>query len=159
MVRVAVLMLRDRGSNFRGEKVFFEDDRANELVRQKVCLLLDENGEPIIPEEGVVEVAGGNTGGNTGNEGNGSGNGGNTDGGKPDAKKKPKGKGKGGELPNPFAIDGFDPKIIAALAEAGINNPEELRAYVASGKTLAELPVIGVVTEKELLDLYGEEPE
>lgn len=151
MTRVAVLMIRDRGSNFRGEKCLFEEDLANRLVSEKTCLLLDENGEPIMPTEGVVNDGAGNSGeGNSGGAG-----GGNEDGNKPKGKGKPKPKGKTDA--NPFEIDGFDAKIIAALAEAGINNPDELRAYVASGKTLAALPVIGVTTEKELLDLYGAE--
>lgn len=156
MGRVLVLMLADRGGNFRGEKCYFEEDKALQLVDQRACALLDEAGNPIIPTTGIVEE--GNAGNsNTGNEGGGSGNTAGNEG-KPESKKKTKGKGKTTDQPNPFAIDGFDPKIIAALSDAGINSPEDLRAYVASGKTLAELPAIGVVSEKELLDLYGEDP-
>jgi hypothetical protein len=146
MSRVAVQMIRDRGANFRGEKVLFQEDTANRLVSEGAALFLDDNGEPILKTTGVVESAGdtgsSNSGGNGGADGAAN-------------KKKPKGKVKTTDV-NPFEIDGFDPKVIAALADVGITNPEELRAYVASGKTLAELPVIGTVT-KELLDLYGAE--
>jgi hypothetical protein len=149
MARVNVLMIRDRGANFRGEKVLFEEDKARDLVAQKVCVLLDDDGNPVLPTVGVVDEVGGDSmGGATGGDG------------KPDGKsaaagKKPaKSKAKSDSQPNPFEIDGFDSKVVGALADAGITNPEELRAYVASGKSLAELPVIGVVAEKELLDLY-----
>lgn len=150
MARVLVLMTANRGANFRGEKCYFEADKVQQLLAEKSCVLLDEDGNPIIPESGVVE--GSVEGGGNGNAGQG---GDNTE----SAKGKTKSKGKknsGNTQPNPFEIDGFDPKIIAALADVGITNPEDLRAYVASGKTLAELPVIGTVT-KELLDLYGAE--
>jgi hypothetical protein len=146
MARVLVLMTSNRGANFRGEKCYFDGDKASQLVQEKACVLLDENGEPIIPEAGVIE-GNDNAGGNTDGEGN-------TEGGKARGSRS-KGKKTASSQPNPFEIDGFDAKIVAALAEAGINNPEELRAYVDSGKSLAELPVIGIVTEKELLDLYG----
>lgn len=162
MARVLVLMTADRGANFRGEKCYFEEDKVQQLLAQKACVLLDEEGNPIIAEAGVVE--GGNEGNgnsNTGGNGNGGSSGeGNAEGGKGGVGKsggKGNGKKKPTNLPNPFEIDGFDPKIVAALADAGINTPEDLRAYVASGKTLAALPVIGIVTEKELLDLYGQE--
>lgn len=148
MARVLVMLTADRGSNFRGDKCFFEEDKVQQLLAQKACVLLDEDGNPIIPEAGVVE------------DGNGKANAGGSEG-TATGKKTPTAKGKAAKGKtntdlNPFEIDGFDAKVIAALAEAGITNPEDLRVYVASGKSLAELPVIGTVTEKELLDLYGD---
>jgi len=151
MARVKVLMTASRGANFAGEMVYFDEERALQFVEQKACVLLDENDNPILPESGPVEESAegsGNIGGNTGNDGGTSGN----DAGKGKGKKNKK---PAGNQPNPFEIDGFDPKIVAALADAGIHTADDLRAYVATGKTLAELPAIGVVSEKELLDLYG----
>jgi hypothetical protein len=144
MTRVAVQMIRDRGANFRGERVLFELDLAKRLVSEGTCVLLDPLGNPIVPSVGAVEPSADSSHG-AGATGPEAGRG---------KSKKSKDKQRSSTDVNPFEIDGLDPKTIAALAEAGIQTPDDLRAYVASGKLLSDLPAIGVAGEKDLLDLY-----
>ena len=186
MARVLVLMLRDRGANFRGEKVYYDEDKVQQMIAERACVRLDENGEPILTEDGVVDVvgAGGDgAGDNNGNDGAGDGQGqsgsvgaggdgagnsiagsgnvggGNLGGDGRQSRSRSRSRVRSNEQPNPIEIDGIDAKVIAALAEVGVTNPEQLRAYVAGGKKLADLPAVGETGEKELLDLYSEVAE
>ncbi len=141
--RVKVLMTADRGANFRGEKVFFDEARALQLVGQKACVLLDENDEPILPQTGIVEDG---SDGSSGNQ---------SAGGESDDKKSSKAKKKKSNgNANPFAIDGFNEQTITALNDAKITTPEELIAYVATGKTLAEITGIDAATAEQLAETY-----
>lgn len=146
MSRVKVLMTASHGANFAGEKVFFDQDRALQLVDRKVCVLLDENDNPILPTAGVVEESNGGDGENA--NGNQNAGGGQADGKKPGGKKKRNGNA------NPFAIDGFGEAVIAALAAASITSPEELIAYAGGGKAVSEIAGIDAATAEQLTETY-----
>lgn len=56
---------------------------------------------------------------------------------------------------NPFVVDGLDEKLVAVLAKAKITTPDELQAYLVSGKSLTDIDGIGDVYAGQLLELYG----
>ena len=126
MERKIVELIRQRGGNIAGEKIFVDESDIPSLVAGGY--VADSQSQP----EALGEEA--SSSGSA----------------KPAAaaKKKPAAKNS----PNPFAIDGLDDATIDALSAAGINSPEDVQAWIDSGKTVESiggLTAAAIVAVKE----------
>jgi len=133
--RVVVLLKTNCPPNFAGETCSFPEDVAKRLIASGDALPVDKGGKPVAVKESA----------------------------KPAAPTVEKTEGsKPAEDPdqlkfNPFIVDGLDDKLMKALAAGGLNDPEQLREYVASGKKLSDLAGIGEAKESMLLQMYCQE--
>lgn len=55
-----------------------------------------------------------------------------------------------------FMADGLDESIAVALHTNGLHTPEQVSAYIASGKALVDLADIGKTRAKKIAELYAQ---
>lgn len=165
-----VLLRKRFGSCFAGEKAGYPDALAERLIASGDAYALDKAGNPIVQDArdlgkdlSSTEPAKEFTRQDNPDKGNT--NKGNTN--QPN-KGEPDG-GTSGESNNqakddsdqvrfhPFVMDGLDNRLINALARAEIGNPDQLREYIAAGKSLAEIKGVSQTSADHLMAMYGPE--
>lgn len=116
------------GGAFPNEIVAFHDPKFSELIERGTGVEVDENGQEIgQPAEGVVAETPENN------------------------STEPY---TFDEATDPFINDGLSKPTSLVLHEAGIHTPDDLRKYLAEGKSLADIISAKTQVEKALL-LYS----
>lgn len=130
--KVTVFMLKDRGSNNRGELALFSKDMAAAMISKGIACPVDANNNPVQPS--VKHKA------------------------KPtetDDSSVVLDDPDQGKF-NPFVLDGLTIELANVLAKSDLNDPDDVRAFIQAGGDLSLIEGVEEADAAQLKQLYTE---